>query len=685
MRGMRTGTTSLSRTLRRAGLAGGLTLSLVLAFATDVSASGPTINVGTPYDINGLAVAVDNSGDAVLAWANDKDLAGAKNYVQYCVLPVGATACTHSGNLMPADGAEYVDRVQVLNESSTLVVLADVYGAQGGAASSYEPEQEWQSTDGGATFTLVNVGKSVAEGNIAGDTNPLNAVNVPGTGVLGYGWNAAVSAPTFHAFPLTSPPECSEAMSGCPAGFATLEPNTNPDQIPNLESQFASQQGAAPGVLGVFFTNFTNGPLGCSDAQTVPFGTAYAYGSGTQSSTNNYNISPGEPNSAWKVAVSQADCNVEYFAVAGGPSGFGVLEDNELTGQTVYHRFDQATDKFDTPLVTVAQEGEESPALSQDGAGGVYATFLGDGGPGGPIRLAYSGDGGNNWASNTLNADSEGGAGNLTSNVNAAGQGWATWTDNGSVYAQSFQAADAIAPAIVSAPTATTLTTSQTSGTTTGANITIPAGTVGETDQAILTGTHAATATGTVAYGLYDNSSCTGSAVASSSEAVTAGKPAASAPITAALPQGTYYWKAAYSGDAANDAGTSPCGSEVLTVTPPATTGGTGTSTSTTVTVTITCAGPCTVTLTLTIPTASAARKGKKKPKPLTLATGTFTLPKGGTHKLTLHLTKTGRKIFAAHRGRLKASLSLSEKIDGHTILSTRTIKIKPAAKKHKK
>jgi len=50
-----------------------------------------------------------------------------------------------------------------------------------------------------------------------------------------------------------------------------------------------------------------------------------------------------------------------------------------------------------------------------------------------------------------------------------------------------------------------------------------------------------------------------------------------------------------------------------------------------------------------------------------------------------LQLTKTGRKIFAAHHGRLKASLLLSEKIDGHTILISKTIKIKPAAKKHKK
>ena len=170
-----------------------------------------------------------------------------------------------------------------------------------------------------------------------------------------------------------------------------------------------------------------------------------------------------------------------------------------------------------------------------------------------------------------------------------------------------------------------------------------------------------------------------------SSAAVTAGKAAASAAVTSALSAGAYYWQVAYSGSANNLASVSSCGSEVLTITAAPKAGEGATSTGTTLTVTITCAGPCTVTLTIEIPTASAARKSKKKPKPVTLATGTFTLPKGGTKKLTLHLTKIGRKVFAAHHGRLKASLLLSEKIDGHTILSTKTIKIVPAKHKHKK
>ena len=148
------------------------------------------------------------------------------------------------------------------------------------------------------------------------------------------------------------------------------------------------------------------------------------------------------------MAITQADCNVENAAVGGGPSGFGVLETNDATGTTVYHRFDQATMTFKSPMVTLAKPGEDNPAVTQDGAGGVYGTYR-LGGSGGPIGLSYSADGGNTWSSATLNANTSGGADKVTSWVNAAGQGWAAWTDNGSVIAQPFQASDAISPASV--------------------------------------------------------------------------------------------------------------------------------------------------------------------------------------------------------------------------------------------
>jgi hypothetical protein len=695
--GKPTGATHARILARGALAAGASTVAIMLASAASALAvSGIPVDIGTPFEAQPPAVAVDAAGNAIVAWANTKDLPPNKaNVLQYCVLPVDATGCTYSGTLTPADGGEYIDRAQVLVDGSTIVLLADVYGTHGPQASDYEPEQEWQSTDGGATFSLVNGGLSVASGILDADTQPLSAVIVPGTGVLGYGWDTAGSSPpTFNAFPLSSPPECS--VETCPAGFASLEPNTNPDQIGNEEGQFVSQQGPDSGVMGVFKTDFTNGPLGCSSSETVPFGTAYAFASGAQSTTNNYNISPGEPNSAWKVPVTLADCNVDYFALDGGPSGFGVLEDNELTKSIVYHRFDQATDKFDTPLSTIAANAfEESPAISQDGLGGIYATFL-LGGVGGQIALAYSSDGGMSWAGpSTLNPNTDEGAEKLTSSVNADGQGWAIWMDNGSIYAQPFIAADAISPVAIAPPAADTLTTSQTSGTTTGTSITIGAGTVGETDRATLSGTNVATAIGTVTYDLFSNPTCTASSKVFSggTVGVTGGAAAPSATVTTALAQGTYYWEAAYSGDAHDMPSTSACGSEVLTVVPASSIESKGSSTSTTVTLTITCAAtPCTVTVTITIPESSgkaaAARKKKaKRPKILTLATGKFTITTPGAHELTLRLTKDGKRLLARDHGRLKAKVLVAEKTAGGLQTTTRTVSFTPAKtkRKHKK
>jgi len=443
------------RTLRHTALLSLLTMAVMSAFAANALAvSGTPINVGTPFESGPPAVAVDSAGTAYIAWANTKDLPPATtDLVQYCVLPAGAKGCSHTGTLAPADSGTNIDGVQVLVDGSTLILLPDVYGTAGSNAGDYIPEQEWESTDGGATFSSVNGGLSVADGILSADTGPVSAVVVPGTNVLGYGWISAASfvpnvgaAPTFDAFPLSSPAECSTVM--CPAYelYSVLEPDTNADQVANLGGQYASQTGANPGVMGIFDTDFSNGPLGCPAGE----GTAYAYGSGVQSAVNDYDsTSAAGAGSAWKVLTAQADCNVDYPAVGGGPSGFGVLEHSTANNDIVYHRFDQAHENFDTPPVTIAgNASEEDSAVSQDGAGGVYGTFL-LGGGGGPISLVYSSNAGASWTGpTTLNPDTDGGASDVTSAVGPTGQGWATWTDNGSIFAQQFDAKDAIAASI---------------------------------------------------------------------------------------------------------------------------------------------------------------------------------------------------------------------------------------------
>lgn len=119
-------------------------------------------------------------------------------------------------------------------------------------------------------------------------------------------------------------------------------------------------------------------------------------------------------------------------------------------------------------------------------------------------------------------------------------------------------------------PTATTVITMLYDGTNSGPFLTEPAGTA-VTDTATLSGDNAGTATGTVTYTVYSDPECSMPVPSSSSTVTVTGSAVpASAPQT--LPGGTYYWQAAYSGDANNAPSVSTCGSEVETVTPTPTT-----------------------------------------------------------------------------------------------------------------
>lgn len=97
-------------------------------------------------------------------------------------------------------------------------------------------------------------------------------------------------------------------------------------------------------------------------------------------------------------------------------------------------------------------------------------------------------------------------------------------------------------------------------------DITVPTGTP-VTSQAALNGAQANNATGTVSYAIYSDSACTSLLQNAGTKAVTAGSVPASDAITLAA-AGTYYWSAAYSGDANNNA-SEVCDS-VETVTAPA-------------------------------------------------------------------------------------------------------------------
>jgi hypothetical protein len=109
----------------------------------------------------------------------------------------------------------------------------------------------------------------------------------------------------------------------------------------------------------------------------------------------------------------------------------------------------------------------------------------------------------------------------------------------------------------------TELTTNLAGGGKSGSAIIVPEGTA-VTDQATLSGTNAAGAAGKVSYTAYSDPSCTKEAGSGGEVTVSGGAVPASGALT--LAPGTYYWQAAYGGDAGNKPSTSPCGAEIETV-----------------------------------------------------------------------------------------------------------------------
>ena len=220
-------------------------------------------------------------------------------------------------------------------------------------------------------------------------------------------------------------------------------------------------------------------------------------------------------------------------------------------------------------------------------------------------------------------------------------------------------------------PLAPTLVSStQSAGKLGGAEIAIPAGTKGETDQAILSGANASVATGSVTYDLYSNSTCTKLVAAEGTGAVTSGQPAPSKAIGAALAPGRYYWKVTYTGDVSNEAASSTCGGEVLTVTAPAGAATAAAATAATVTLTLRVAGPYSVHLTIT----AIARGGRTRS--LTLATGSLRLAHSGNATLKLALTGAARSLLSKGGGHLNAILTLKTKTPHGTFTTTAKLTI---------
>jgi len=674
----------------------GFAAALLLAFVPGALAAQPAaLTLDSPD--NGTAPLVayaPSDGYAYVAWSAPINQ-NAGNGIDLCILPPGGTACEGGGAVLLEDtntgalggGVIGLAGLVVLPSSGEVVVLGSSNGLSTGTFA-------WSSPPGGADF-LAGANGSAALQNGGVSISPVSLYYTPNNTVGLSGADVGLFDSYDHSYSYfsDSPFAGPKTPASLPSGTGNANNGGSFDdqhEIGSTGSQLAAEPAPAPAAagselvvgVGANVRSSQPTPTGCINYAATGYGVAV----GTTGSSGTLNAEGLQQSGFGLLACSAEDPVV----ASGGTDGIGEFaqEGSGVSGAGSTYTLDYrpfiatATGgSFGSPVqlqddTSASLGGAINLDLADDSGTGVYASWEDKAG----LVLDYSPNGGATWDPPVIAPALANGANPGDPTIVGVGSGIVdvAYDANPGTGEQVFlQTVDLVQP------TPVTVTTSQTSGTTTGANISIPAGTIDETDQATLSGTHAATATGTVDYALYTKSDCSAaSQVASGSGAVTAGKPAASAPITTALSPGTYYWKAAYTGDAANDAGTSACGSEKLTVEPAATGPGTGTTTGTTVTLTITCSGPCTVTVTITYTTGGAAdAAGAARARTVTLAKGKFTLKHRGKKKLTLKLTKRGRSlvkkyVIKKHHGKLKTRLRMSDKTAHGTFKSTRTLKI---------
>ena len=695
--GKRTGRRSAHR---RGSLALGLSLAVAaLAGLIMVPAAALAAPIALDAPDNGSPpqVAYDPvDGTTYVAWSDPQDGTG----IDLCVLLAGSTGCSGGAPVLLTDSHYTGDAAPVLG--GLLVLPGGGVAVIGATAQGGVGSLAWTSPVGGAAFLsgdngLQNGGNPVSPVSLYYPTGNAVALSATDVGLLG-----GLSTDDFSDSPLASEsPAFSESNSNPGEQFTGKAEDTNGPEI-------AAEPAPAPApagndiVVGVGAnqSSLENTPPGCINDAATGYGVSVGKVDGTSKAA-------GTLNHESLPAYQPLACSAEAPVLAsGGTAGIGVLEEegsgvsNAGSDYTLDYRQFVATatgGSFGPPVelsdvTSQVLDGVDALDVSDDSATGVYAMW--EDGQG--TVIDYSGNGGATWGGQVVAPPPYGGH----DVISGVGDGAAliAWNENPGTGEQVFielvnyQALLAAATAgPTPAPAADTVTTVQTSGSESSASLEISAGTVGETDRATINGTNGSVAGGTVTYTLYNSPSCAASSkvFAGGTVAVAGGVAAASSPVTAALTPGVYYWQATYSGDAKNVASASTCGSEVLTVVPASKVGGSGTSNGTTVTLTITCAStPCTVTVTITISeaSASAARKGKKhhKPKIVTIASGTFTIHTKGPQKLSVRLTKAGKKLLASHHGHLGAKVLVADKTAGGIEKTTRSITIVTVKPKHK-
>ena len=585
--------------------------------------------------------------------------------IDLCIVPPAATSCDGGAPVLLTDPLLTGDTAPVLaglNVLSNGDVVVDGASAAGGSGT-----YSWASTAGGGSFLtgtngLQNGGQEIspvtlyyAENNVA----PLSGADL---GLLD----------SYGGFFSDSPFAGPKTPTSLSSANADTSGTYDRKSLEVLGPEVAAEPAAPPAATGTDIVvsvgdTFASGALapGCSSPYLA---TGYGVAVGTVGGVASGSLNKETGLKSYTVIACQAESPV---LASGGGAGIGVIEE-EGTGASYPGVNDNLTvdwrgftptatgGSFGAP-VTISDISSENLAgasdfdAAEDAANGVYASWVDEKG----LTLSYSPNNGASWDGVARIPALSGGATQSNPVIAAVANGLgvvAYEANTGSGNQVFLQSVDFLPPA------PTTVATHQTAGVVTGTNVSIPLSVHGETDSATLTGTNAATATGTFTYGLYKSSSCSTTAVFTSSVAVAGGTVPASSPVTSALAPGKYYWKDAYSGDEFNQPSTSSCGAETLTVAPisaPSSAPTTGTS----VTLTITCSGPCTVTVTIDLPSAGSSRATGFTARSRKLTAGKFTLRRKGRERLQLKWSKYAQSLLKHDHDKLKTLLVMKGKV----------------------
>jgi hypothetical protein len=411
---------------------------LMLGFVAGAQAISKPIAIGT--NASGLpstpAVAVDSTGTVYTAWLNPNP--PTDTTLTFCKLPVGATACNPVSLTVPDPSqALYFDPPSVIVNGTDVYVFEVVDGDLND--DNDNGMYEWVSTDGGATFTALPYAVSYTEVGDTTGTGPMPVIQLP-NGNLGFGYVSAEGNPLFQTNTISSPQNYSPGAypgTSPPPPVATLNPSPNNYTVGNLGGEIVSQLSSTTGLLGVFQL-IESGPCPSDEGLVYTFASV-----GSSTSDAALDTSPG-PGSPW-APLGLVQCNTEYPALTSGPSGLGLLYSNDASlshTTTQFRRFTPPATWFGA--VTVASGAALEPSLTQDGAGGLYATWLTNGTG---LRFAFSKNATKWYGPVTLFGEKGGGVDGVASATGSSGQGWAVFESGGTEYAQPFDAADAVPPA----------------------------------------------------------------------------------------------------------------------------------------------------------------------------------------------------------------------------------------------